>query len=275
MTITAPGIYRSLSFSDYVRIPAYNASAVKRLVQHSPKHMRYFMEHGNADTPAMALGRAVHAAVFEPETMLDRYVVWRGGIRRGEKWEQFKADSGEREILTEAEHEHCMAIRAAVVNHKAARELVRHGDNEVSFVWRALATGLLCKGRADHVIGSTLVDLKTASDVRPFWFQRQADRLLYHMQLAAYRDGLETLGHKIERVVIIAVESAAPHDVVLYDLPPRTIRAGLAEWFKALQRIAWCEKQNEWPGIADQPFELEVFERGEVSGIEMEDEQDA
>jgi hypothetical protein len=107
-------------FSDYLKIDAINWSSLK-LMHTSPLCYHYYQQRPSPDKPAYQLGRAVHAAILEPEHFAGRYTVmhgtqpedWRniaaaqvegklgelygvypGKVRRGKAWEQFEADHG-------------------------------------------------------------------------------------------------------------------------------------------------------------------------------------
>ena len=53
----------------------------------SAAHARHAALYGKDPTPAMKLGTATHAAVFEPH----RLVEYTGKVRRGKEWEAFQA----------------------------------------------------------------------------------------------------------------------------------------------------------------------------------------
>lgn len=260
-----PGIYYGVPFVQYASWAAYNPSAVKRLIDDSPRAMRYYMDHGGSDSAEMARGRAAHVAVLEPDEFPRRYVLWDRGDRRGKAWTEFKEAHSDREILPASEYDVALAIRDAVRAHDASREIISDdGEAEVSIVWQD-STGLMCKGRIDwlgkSLIGPTrIVDLKTTRDHRPFQFTRQTVTLMYHVSLAAYADGIKTLTGKLPEVAMIAAGNAAPFDVVRYDLPGVTVRAGLKKWKAALQRIRFCEQSNTWPGYSAEPIALELPE---------------
>jgi hypothetical protein len=99
--------------ADYATVPGVNWSTLKHMAK-SPLHYKHACENTRDDTPAFAFGRYVHALVFEPHRVAERYavldgsfkldyIVYEGGDRRGKVWEAFKAEHSGRLILKPAE----------------------------------------------------------------------------------------------------------------------------------------------------------------------------
>ena len=174
------------SFTAYRRIDAVNWSSLKNMAR-SPLHYKHGLTNDRPDTPAMALGRAVHKAVLEPRDFPLTYTVWRG-FRRGKDWTTFKSVNEEAglEVLTEDEYDKCLAIQTAVEQHPVAGPLLTGGDAEKTLLWTDGATGLKCKARADYVRGTTLIDLKTTRSLDERDFQRTYHGFKYNCQLAMY-----------------------------------------------------------------------------------------
>ncbi len=73
------GIYFGMSDADYHAIPRLSASGIKNILVSLPyfwakSWMNPHRKHNDDDTPARILGRAYHAAIFEPETLAGRFV---------------------------------------------------------------------------------------------------------------------------------------------------------------------------------------------------------
>lgn len=259
--IPKPGIHRSVPFEDYRLWQAINPSAAKVILEHSPLHYKHAVAGERSTTDAMIVGAATHMLLFDADRFALEFSVWRGGRRAGRDWAEFLAANERREVIREDDYIQACRIRDAVLRHPVAADLLTPaGDAELSLCWRDPSTDLLCKGRADWVAGSVLVDLKTARDIRPWKFRAQFAQLRYHLSLGAYRDALEHLGQPITAVYVIAVEQAPPHDVAVYEVSPQTIRHGAEQWREALAQIKQCIDLDQWWGIAPQPLTLELPE---------------
>ena len=253
-----PGIHK-LPFDKYRAIEAVNASSLKALAT-SPHHYQRQKQQPRQPSEAMVLGSATHTAVLESDQFLLEYALWRGKQRRGKEWEAFQVQHKGQTILRASSYAHCLQLRDAVRGHAPARKLLETpGRAEVSIVWDH-SSGVRCKSRIDYLGNySTLVDLKTTRDPSPRSFGRDAARLQYPLQLAFYADAVTAaIGCKPGLVAIIAVQNCEPFDVAVYHVPPEVLRLGRQQYEELLPKLEQCQQQQQWPGVAPEPLELEL-----------------
>ena len=250
MSATAPSIVHGLSFSDYLLDGAINASSLVEMAK-SPKHYAHGLRHRRGDTAALRLGRAAHTLVLEPERFADSYAVSPFDSFRTNEAKAWRAaqEAARRTVLTAEQLDEARAVAAAVHAAPEAMEWLREGQAEVTLRWTDSITGLKCKGRADW-IGRALVDLKTTRDVMVRRFEAQSADLHYHLKLAWYRDAIQAITGKRLPVVIVAVETEPPHDVVVFEVPEDVLEVGRAAYSALLDRVAICRETNNWPGIS-------------------------
>jgi exodeoxyribonuclease VIII len=247
------------------RIPAaeYHASeglSISRLkeLKRSPKHYQWALTHPKESQP-LTLGSAAHCAVLEPERFSKDYAVWArrtdGGAlapRRGQWWDAFKAEHGNRTIITADEYETVHGLQGAVRADPVASRYLSSGEPEVVLSWTM--AGRACRGRVDWLTRideePCIVGLKTARDCRPFIFGSAAAKLGYALQWAWYFNGYVTVAGVKPRMVEIVVESAAPHAVVVYTIPEDIILQGEEEYMRLLTQLSECEAADSWPGPA-------------------------
>lgn len=253
MTIT-----NGVPFADYCAIDAVNWSTLKEMAK-SGAHYRHRLTNPRTDTASLRFGRAVHTAVLEPDRFALEYAVWDGGRRGTNAYKEFEAVNAGRTILTEDEYGTCLATRDAVRSHPAAAPLLA-GPSEIVLEWTDYDTALPCKARLDKAYLCSPVDLKTTTSTDPDDFGRTSGSLLYHGQLAFYQRGLQACdprGHR-DAPRIIAVESDAPYDVVVYRLPDDALMAGDQLVSDLLAHVASCRSRDEWPGRFDTEQELHL-----------------
>lgn len=235
------------TFAAYQSLPGINASSLKAMAV-SPLHYKYGLTNGRPDSPAMARGRAIHAACLEPDEFPKRYTVW-PGYRRGKDWlafEEAAADAG-LEILTQAEYDDVLATRDAVRAHPVAARYLDWGDAERTITWTDEATGLPCKARLDF-LNDCVVDLKTSRDIGDHSFSRTTHDLLYYVSAAHYLNGVKAVTGVDHPFVFIAVESIPPHDVRVGPLSEDALYCGEQEAARLLRLVADCTASGEWPG---------------------------
>lgn len=256
-----PAAYRSLD--------AVNWSTLKALRQ-SPLHYKHALEHPRPDADYLAMGRAVHTAVLEPDRFLLDYAVYTESKTRGEgarkAWLAFQELHKDRTILSAEDYETCLAIRDAVRRHPRAAAYLQAGEAERAIVWEEPALGLRCKARLDFVSTSrpAVVDLKTARTVVPRRFCSAAAQLLYHGQLAFYRRGWRAVTGQDLDPVIIAVESEAPHDVVVYRFDEEAVEEGDALVEELLAKLVERRRAGDWPGLDEGEEQLLTLPRWAV-----------
>src|SRR5579872_4150227 len=123
-----------MDFAEYSAIDAVNWSTLKNL-RRSPLHYQHALRSPRKDTPRLAIGRAGHTAVFEPDRFMLEYACYKGKIRRGKKWDDFKAAHEHETILKMDEYKLCLAIRDSVRAHPLAAEYLKNGIAEHSIAW--------------------------------------------------------------------------------------------------------------------------------------------
>jgi hypothetical protein len=176
------------------------------------------------------------------------------------------------EILKPAEKEHVDSIAQSVLaNRDAQFFLTASTERELSVSWDDPAHYGRAKARVDAYGGGVLVDLKTTSKIEPRQFASQVVQLGIDLQLGWYRQGLTANNCVVNRVVIIAVEQAAPHDVVVYEVPAHILDKGYDAASEIATRYRCCEACGSFPGVADgvQVLELPEWAKGEAV-VDME-----
>lgn len=250
----------NVPFSAYCRLDAVNWSSLKYLDQ-SPLHYRWHQDNpDDHDTPSRRLGRATHTLALDPESFERTYAVYDGARRGTNDYKAFEAANVGRDILKATEFDEARAIAAAVQSHPVLAPYREGARYELTATWTDAATGLRCKARPDWLPGSgdVLIDLKTSTTIDGRRFGNLAARMGYHCQLAHYKAGLEACGHPVERVVLVAVESAAPYDVAVFELDNDALQAGREKVDELLARLAECQASGRWPGRYEAERALEL-----------------
>ena len=265
-----------IPFDEYAAIDAVNWSTLSAM-RDSPLHYQHRIAQPRRDTDALRAGRAAHTAVLEPDRFALDCAVYQESKSKGEgarlRWAAFQAANAGRTILDAEEYANCCAIRDAVRSHRVAQRYIATGRAEVSLVWTDPETKLRCKGRIDWLCDA-IVDLKTARTIDGRQFFAAAARYGYHVQLAHYAAGYQAITGNCPPVKMIAVESAEPYDVAVFDLGAETLDAGAEEAKDLLHRVATSRRTGEWHGRYpdEEPFRLPAWatDGGEFEVTETE-----
>ncbi|MFO0253387.1 MAG: PD-(D/E)XK nuclease-like domain-containing protein [Betaproteobacteria bacterium] len=227
-----------------------NWSTLKHL-RDSPMAYRHALLNPPADKTAFMVGRAVHTLVFEPETFDSAYAIWMKGDRRGKAWDAFTAEHKGLTILKAAEADECAAMATAVRQHPLVQPYLDGGVFEQPVFWTDPETGIRCKAKPDWVLPETrtVLDLKSARSIEARRFGTEAARMGYHLQLAHYRNGVRAAyGWEPKRLLLVAVEKAAPHDVAVFELGPDEAYVANQDVRDLLHQLKECTDSGRWPG---------------------------
>ena len=248
----------TMTYPEYTALPGLRFSDLARMAI-SPLHYQHRADGDAADdTPAMALGRAIHAAVLEPDTYAATY------CRRPEEWADWRTKASQawraaavaagRVVLGADDWTRVERIARAVHEDRLACRYLRDGEAEVVLTWQR-EDGRRCKARLDW-LGRTsdhtlvVLDIKTTRLQSLAQFGGAAARYHYHAQLAWYLDAVSAAQGADAEARLVTVSTLAPYDVVVYRLPEPVLEHGrecIAEW---LATLAECEASDTWPGIA-------------------------
>lgn len=265
-----------ITWDEYKRIPAVNISLLLHMAK-SAAHYRYVQEHGSEDTPALGFGRLAHLAILEPDRYEEVVAVWTGeGDRRTKAYKEWASAQTAEYLISEAEHEQCMAMANAVREHRVAGGYLasKEAMTEVTLQWKH-PIGLDLKGRVDwvDVANHVIVDLKTARDASELEFGKAAARHHYATRAAYYSDGYQARFGTLPSFVLIAVEKAPPYAPAVYRVPAEAIESGRREYERLLGRLKHCLDTDCWPGLCDDKeieLQLPAWAFGDDDGLDLD-----
>lgn len=242
-----------LSNAEYHAHSAISSSDVKMVASKSLAHWKNKIRK---ESPAFAMGSAVHALILEPEKNL----VLRGPEdRRGNKWKeaQLAADLDGQILLTESDFDLAGRISSSVKAHPAAALYLASPSLicEASFFARDPETGVQIKCRPDGYIkdAGIIFDIKTTNDASPDGFPREVIKYGYDLQAAFYLRALQAAGFEANEFIFVCVEKEAPHAVGIHALTPRYLEHANARVTRTLEKIGTAIAMDDfttgWPLI--------------------------
>lgn len=256
-----PGVYYDLPFEEYQAIHAINCS---KLVAFSKTPAHALVE--KPDTNGMRLGRAVHAALLEPERFAKEWVTMPEDLtRRGKKWKDFQEENKTAQIISLSEMASIVGIIKSLNSgyYETARKLIALCDaSEVTLVWMDRKHGCLCKARLDLISKSlgAIVDVKSSTTADPKQWARTAINAggKPHFQPAWYIDGAkEIVEHPVNMFAWVLCEIKEPFGIsVIQACPvpenmPDIVYLGELEIEPILEKYLACERSEKFPGRPD------------------------
>lgn len=287
MTERRNGIHYDIPEQEYHDSSRLSASQIVAGLR-SLAHMKYEMDNPRPDTPAFLFGRAVHAAVLEPESFEHRYTfsgdcaaIITSGARKGEacgaggkvrvdgEWRCGRHMTGgggdaydlpAQTIIPVADWDACMAIRDKVYNNPWASAMLAQAKSEVSVYWNDPNTDLECRARPDALnldVGAH-VNLKTTLDASHgvMGFQRDFFKYNYHVSFAHYDNGL-LMNDRVVDHYALAVEKNPPYEVSVFRVTRDVLTVGRTKLNEIMQEIQYAKESGYWPGYSSEIVEIE------------------
>lgn len=264
LMILEPGYYPGMPFDEYL---SYDENVSKHMldaIARSPAHLRAALAEPRKQTPAMAFGAAVHAAVLEPDKFTERYTQAPETDKRSKLGREAHeaAAAGGRVLLKIEELVAINEMVNAVSSHPFASILLaaEDGEAEVSIAWVDEETGVYCRARPDFLnhAHNVVVDLKTAQDASMGVFARACANFTYNIQAAFYLSGLAAVKQPHDKFIFVAVETEPPWAVACYELDAEDLRIGRVRYRHALAVYQQCLATNQWSGYAPEVRVLEL-----------------
>jgi hypothetical protein len=277
-----PGLH-ALTVEQYDALPHVNWSTVK-LLQTSPKLMRYRSAHPRPDTASLALGRAIHCAVLEPDRWVCDYAHrpdfgdLRTKVGRAARDAWVDTLPASTTVLSADVHNLAELVAGEVHAHPHALAMLTGGRAEQVILWLDEETGLRCKARLDYLRPTDLIDLKSTRRETARQFLSEASALLYHGQIAWYHDGCIAAGvlpPDADLPGIVTVQTTEPYDVAAYRTTRAAYLTGRSLWRSLLRRYGECELAGYWPGIGPSILDFDVMPWASGGEDDMDSEGDA
>lgn len=254
---TTPGLFSNVPADAYHTWPEVSPSRAKHAIE-SALAYKSALETPFKPTDAMDLGTACHFAVWEPDLLPLRCVVWEGERRAGKEWQEFLRANRGKLILKLSAYQTVCKVRDRCQKHPAIRSiLARDGDREVSMRWEREADGgsLQCKGRVDY-LADRIYDLKTAYCIDDRAVTRAVVDRFIHGQMAAYRDGYQRVRGEELTPVLIFAQTKPPYDARVMKVEGPELARGQELWRTACDVIARARKLDRWDGMAEEEQSL-------------------
>jgi hypothetical protein len=289
------GVILDMPDADYRKAPGVSNSILKHISQSgddvgSPAHFKANLARPMKDTDALFFGRMVHSRILTPDAALPNVEVapdfyaapadcdavkkkkvaagdllpWHGASSYCKNWNFERVEKGIR-VVTADEMESMNGVVNAIAKNPIAAMALASGAAEVSLFkqyWLDRSKPpILRKARLDWIPnGPALVDIKTTIDARKDEFSKSYFKFRYYVQAAYYLDLWNECNPDNQKTnfVFIAVEKKAPFALNVFDVTPRSMEAGRAEYRRNLHLLMACMETDSWPAYGDDVKSLDL-----------------
>jgi len=245
-------VVHDMQHAEYLAIDAASSSGLQTIAKRSPYAWRNRAEQAS---DAMALGTLAHSLILQPERESE-YAIAPKFDRRTTVGKaaaaEFEADCAGKTIVNRDDWDLACAMRDAVMSRDHVRALFDAGGlAEQSVLIDHPDYGVPCKCRPDWITDGypLIVDLKTTQSAGPRDFLRSCWSYGYPSQAWFYKQLMMLETGEAHQFVFLAVESAPPHDVAMYELSDRELAEGESIIRKGLELYRSCTDAGIWPGI--------------------------
>jgi len=226
-----------------------SASGLKTIYKKSVYHL---LNQKFKETPAMALGTAVHQALLEPDDFYDIYHVidkidkrTKAGKEEYLKQVELSKDYNsctQKIILDYDKHEIVKNILGAFRQNELAQKYCK-GEIELSHYTQYEGIDVRVRPDCINRISNFISDVKTCQDNSPEAFKRDIYKWGYHLQAAFYMDmcGIDTFK-------FIAVTTTFPHTCEVYTLSDEMIEFGRNAYKQAFEKWKIYLESGNVPG---------------------------
>lgn len=267
---------KAIGWDEYVALDAMNGSTLAH-GKRSMRHLKHAIDSGFEPTPPMMLGTATHALLLEPEAFESRFVVMppfhedaenmRAAKNKSETDEDrrttskatryYKTKAAEfyrdaehdgLDVVTQDQYNLALAMIKSIRSKRSAELWLSDSASRFEVTVFGQIEGVRMKGRLDVLHPSAIVDIKTAADCRPMPFGKSAWNLHYPMKQAIHRELTRQMVGFNPDVYYVPVESSAPHDVNVQEVPEAVLDQELEEARRLLRDYKDCLHFGTWPG---------------------------
>lgn len=264
----------------------FSSSQLKTMIEDPEVFYKKYItkEIERESLPAFDVGTYFHTAVLEPEKLSEECAVFQGGIRRGKEWDEFKAKSGSRAIITKSEKETADKLVDAIKGSPICMKFLDSSKPEVSAFIQVIVMGddvytvkddtafvlvsvgwvpcldieiealeefgtkITLKTRADALgIGTGVIsDLKstTGNCKNTYEMQGKVNSYQYDLSAALYLDVFSMASNEDYHTFVWLFASKDMGNARAYRASDKNLMVGRAKWKKAIVDLAFYINNN-------------------------------
>lgn len=259
MKTIEPGIYTPEQIDNalYHGGPGWGSSQLKMIYERTPAHLKHSPPKEGV---ALDVGTGIHTAVLEPHNF-DKEIARGPSDRRGNKWKEALEEHSGKIVLTEGDYDMCLHIRDAVYAQSHIARILQSNSKMVEHSAYAEVGDLLLRVRPDFYdpAANLMLDVKSTKIASASEFTKSVFNYSYHLQAAMYPEIWHYAGGgETHEFLFLAIEKEPPYLCALYRLDEEAQEQGLRAYRWARARLAWCVRNDEWPGYTEEITDLSM-----------------
>lgn len=254
----APGLYE-IPAEEYHALRDHLSAGIARiLLDQSPAHARYAIDHPDEDdaTKASDRGTVAHALLFEGRDCALKlpFADWRTNAAKEARAQTREA--GKIPVLEKDYPAIMNMVAAAEVAWRRSPDLEGYrppdGKAEQAVIWND--HGIDCRCRPDWLAhdGRLIIDGKfTEAHCAPERMAAQIINQAFDQRAAFYTRGVQATMRVQPKYVYLFQEVKPPYCTALVGIPPAMLELGMRKAEHAMTVWENCRATGEWPGYTD------------------------
>ncbi len=206
----------------YLGQNALSSSSIKTILK-SPKQYLKSLTEGQKESQPLRDGKLFHWKILEPEKFNSLNVV-PVASKNTKTYKDAVAIHGE--VYTQSEIDNCNLLVEALSKNSFCMDLINQGEYEVPNI--AVFDGIPIRGKADCIVGDTIIDLKTTTDILNFRWS--AKKYSYDLQAYIYVSMFENVNNF--RFICIDKNTL---ELGVFDCSPEFLDSGRVKLEKGLE----------------------------------------
>lgn len=255
------------TMSEYLAAPGVSSSALKIMLESTPRDYLYARLRKLKETPAQTKGTLWHSFMIERDVYEAEHMLqpedW-GPLTQTpgrQKWADFKAEAKKlgKKAIKWSDGQDLVFLASEMQQHRELKKILSDYEAEVSFY--AEIDGHAVKSREDIYCAKakTVWDVKTTSKAMD---DESLARVIfdhgYHFSAAHHMRVMQECGHDVEEWGWIFVSTATPcPHIVLKKASKRMLESGRQDWHYAFEKLKMCEEKDCWPGFDEEIREID------------------
>jgi hypothetical protein len=216
----------------YLGKNALSASSIKTILN-SPKQYLKNMYEGQKESQPLRDGKLFHWKILEPEKF-DSLNVVNVASKNTKTYKEAVAIHGE--VYTQSEIDNCKILVEAINNNTFCRDLINQGEYEIPNIM--MIDGIPIRGKADCIVGDTIIDLKTTNDILNFRYS--AKKYSYDLQAYLYI----TMFENINNFRFICIDKKTL-ELGVFDCSPEFLDSGRRKFERGIELYKKLFKSGE------------------------------
>ena len=216
----------------YLGQNALSASSIKTILN-SPKQYLKNLTEGQKESQPLRDGKLFHWKILEPEKFDSLHIV---DVASKNTKAYREAVEIHGEVYTRVEIENCKRLVEALNKNTYCRDLINQGTHEVPTIM--MVDGIPIRGKADCIVGDTIIDLKTTTDILNFRWS--AKKYSYDLQAYLYVRMFENINHF--RFICIDKKTL---ELGIFDCSPEFLDSGRQKFERGIELYKKLFNGNE------------------------------